>query len=157
MDTATPGMTPGRQTVVGLDILRLVAALLVVSYHFLFFSWVEPAGYGGIRDAVNADIAFPQALPFAWWGWVGVELFFVFSGFVITMSASGKSAADFASGRVARLYPALLFFSSCALVISRSAGLLSPDKALVRWLRAVTRFPKGPWIAGVIWERKSVV
>src|SRR3546814_7780534 len=72
-------MTPGRQAVVGLDILLLVAALLVVSYHFLFFSWVEPAGYGGIRDAVNADIAFPQALPFAWWGWVGVELFFVIS------------------------------------------------------------------------------
>src|SRR3546814_18905351 len=77
MDTATPGMAPGRQTVVGLDILRLLAALLVVSYHFLFFSWVEPAGYGGIRDAVSADIAFPQALPFAWWGWVGVDLFFV--------------------------------------------------------------------------------
>src|SRR3546814_4731667 len=87
------------------------------------------------------------ALPiFAWWGWVGVELFFVISGFVITMSASGKSAADFAAGRIARLYPALLFFSSCALVISSSAGLLSPDKALVRWLRAVTLFPKGPWI-----------
>src|SRR3546814_11452669 len=110
MDTATPGMTPGRQTVVGLDILRLVAALLVVSYHFLFFSWVEPAGYGGIRDAVNAVIAFPQALPFAWGGWVGVELFFVISGFVITSYASGQSAASFSGGRFAWSFSGLHFF-----------------------------------------------
>src|SRR3546814_20773794 len=123
-------MTPGRQAVVGLDILLLVAALLVVSYHFLFFSWVEPAGYGGIRDAVNADIAFPQALRFAWRGWVGVELFFVIAGFVITRSASGKSAADYTTGHITRLSPVLLFFSSCAHVILINADKLTTYKRI---------------------------
>ncbi len=151
METATPGKVSGRQTVVGLDILRLFAALLVVSYHFLFFSWVEPAGYGGIRDAVGASIAFPDALPFAWWGWIGVELFFVISGFVITRSALGNSASGFAAGRIVRLYPALFFFSIWPFLIMAGTGLLPFGKALIRWLRTVTLFPKGPWIDGVIW------
>jgi peptidoglycan/LPS O-acetylase OafA/YrhL len=151
MDSVTFDNAGRRRTVVGLDILRLFAALLVVSYHFLFFSWAEPAGHGGIRDAVSADIAFPGAVAFSWWGWVGVELFFVISGFVISMSATGKSATDFAVGRLARLYPALLCFSVAALIVVIGGGILSAPIALDRWLRAATLFPQGPWIDGVIW------
>lgn len=151
MDLPAANGETRRPTVVGLDVLRLFAALLVVSYHFLFFSWIEPVGHEGIRDAVNADIAFPGAVGFSWWGWIGVELFFVISGYVISMSAGRKTPIGFAIDRIVRLYPALLFFSTCALVVVIGAGVSPVPIAVEHWIRAATLFPKGPWIDGVIW------
>lgn len=40
------------------------------------------------------------------YGWLGVELFFLISGFVICMSCWGKRPQDFFISRVVRLYPA---------------------------------------------------
>lgn len=142
---------PRRGTIVGLDLLRLCAALLVVFYHVFFFSWVEPRGDAGISDAVGRFVAFPGAVPFCSWGWVGVDLFFVISGFVITMSAHGKAPLNFAVGRFARLYPALLCFALLSFVIVLCAGLLPPGRAALALLRALVLFPRGPWIDGVIW------
>ncbi len=42
-------------------------------------------------------------------GILGVELFFLISGFVILMSAWGRSIGQFAASRIARLYPAYWF------------------------------------------------
>ncbi|MFD7167066.1 acyltransferase family protein [Streptomyces violascens] len=43
---------------------------------------------------------------FAEFGWLGVEVFFLVSGFVICMSVWGRSLGDFAVSRVSRLFPA---------------------------------------------------
>ncbi len=142
---------PRHRTVAGLDLLRLAAALLVVCYHYLFFSWVEPRGHGGTSDAVGMNLHYLAAVPYTSWGWIGVDLFFVISGFVITMSSKGKHARDFAAGRFARLFPTLFFFATLSLAVVLGAGLLPVSHALIAWVRAVTLFPKGPWIDGVIW------
>ncbi|MFD2224487.1 acyltransferase family protein [Microvirga arabica] len=142
---------PVRRTVIGLDVLRFIAALLVVCFHYFFLSWIEPAGWGGVRDAVGAEVTYSEAIAFTWWGWVGAELFFVISGFVITMSAVGKSATDFAIERAARLLPALLVFSTLSLIVVLGEGLLTPGEAFYRWARALVLLPSGPWIDGVIW------
>ncbi len=133
-----------------MDVLRVVAALMVVFYHFFFYSWHE-TGNGGLREVIGHPIAFPEAVSATWWGWIGVYIFFVISGFVITMSAEGKTARVFAIGRVGRLYPALLVFASLALMVAVVSTTLAPADAAMRWLRGVALFPKGPWIDGAIW------
>lgn len=95
--------TSGREGVArveALDLLRLVAALGVVLFHYGFHG---PSLHGPL------DSALPQIGPFARYGFLGVPLFFVISGFVIAYSAEGRSAPAFAIARVSRIYPAFLF------------------------------------------------
>lgn len=141
-----------RRTTVGtLDALRLVAALMVVLYHFLFMSWTEPAGNAGIRDVIGAAPPLPAFLPWASVGWVGVEVFFVISGFVITMSAYGKTPGRFARDRFARIFPGLVTFATLAWAAVVVAGVLPLGEATLRWLRSIVLFPQGPWIDGALW------
>ncbi|GGU37286.1 acyltransferase family protein [Streptomyces violascens] len=80
-----------------LDGLRLVAALMVVFYHYVALS----RSWGH-----NPATIFPTLHKFAEFGWLGVEVFFLVSGFVICMSVWGRSLGDFAVSRVSRLFPA---------------------------------------------------
>ncbi|MEV6602456.1 acyltransferase [Actinoplanes sp. NPDC051346] len=98
--TATAAPRP-RHRIEALDGLRLVAALMVVGYHFVAYdrSAVPPWG-------VAADQAFPWLYLPASYGWLGVQLFFVISGFVICLSAWDRTPGDFLRSRVIRLYPA---------------------------------------------------
>lgn len=81
-----------------LDALRLLAALAVALYHYTTFWAVDgthsPAHY------------LPSASRVTVYGFLGVEVFFMISGFVIGMSSWGKRLGDYAASRVARLYPA---------------------------------------------------
>ena len=94
--TATPA--PARERFALVDGLRLVAALGVVLYHFT------------ARDnpAWHTDVArvFPHLGGVTVYGALGVELFFLISGFVILMSAWGRTVPGFVASRVGRLYPA---------------------------------------------------
>ncbi|MBM0224956.1 acyltransferase [Micromonospora sicca] len=84
-----------------LDGLRLGAALMVVGYHLV-----------GDKIGVwqpSAATAFGPLHSVAKYGFLGVQLFFVISGFVICMSAWGRSLGDFFVSRVVRLYPAYWF------------------------------------------------
>ncbi|MFE6779655.1 acyltransferase family protein [Streptomyces sp. NPDC057702] len=80
-----------------LDGLRLVAALMVVLFHYV-------ALYGGWEN--NPRAVFPSLHSYARYGWLGVEVFFLISGFVICMSTWGRSLGDFVVSRVSRVYPA---------------------------------------------------
>ncbi|NXY98361.1 acyltransferase [Streptomyces sp. BR123] len=54
------------------------------------------------------------------YGWLGVELFFIVSGFVICMSAWGRTTGEFAVSRVSRLFPAYwaaVVFTSTVLFV----------------------------------------
>ncbi|RUU08840.1 acyltransferase, partial [Mesorhizobium sp. M7A.T.Ca.TU.009.01.3.2] len=57
-----------------LDLLRLAAALAVVFFHY-FFRGAAAEGY--------LAQGYPLAAPFALYGYLGVNLFFLISGFVI--------------------------------------------------------------------------
>jgi peptidoglycan/LPS O-acetylase OafA/YrhL len=84
-----------------IDGLRAVAVLAVVAYH-----------------------AWPHALP---GGFVGVDVFFVISGFLITriLLAPGFSFASFYARRVRRIFPALLIVLAATVAIG--ATFLPPD------------------------------
>ncbi|MEU9162110.1 acyltransferase [Streptomyces sp. NPDC048424] len=89
------GAAGGRLAV--LDGVRVLAALSVLFYHYVVLdsAWGEPTK--GV---------FPAAHGFAVYGWLGVEIFFLVSGFVICMSTWGRTVGDFAVSRISRLFPA---------------------------------------------------
>ncbi|MBB6348347.1 acyltransferase family protein [Nonomuraea muscovyensis] len=93
-----PRRAPGDGRLAELDLLRFIAALAVLAFHYL----VAYASAWGDRPAE----LFPAVAPLAGLGILGVELFFVISGFVILMSAWGRGLGAFAWSRVVRLYPA---------------------------------------------------
>ncbi|WP_413808990.1 acyltransferase family protein [Streptomyces sp. OE57] len=84
-----------------LDGLRLLAALMVAAYH-----------YGGrdgeITEAWGSSprAQFPTLSSYFAYGCLGVQIFFVISGFVICMSGWGRPLRSFFASRVSRLYPA---------------------------------------------------
>jgi peptidoglycan/LPS O-acetylase OafA/YrhL len=82
-----------------LDLLRFVAAAAVMLHHFTGVP--APEWPGG-----NARTIFPGLGQVTRFGFLGVELFFLISGFVILMSAWDRRVGDFAVSRVVRLFPA---------------------------------------------------
>ncbi|MEV7972673.1 acyltransferase [Cellulomonas sp. NPDC089187] len=93
--TAVP--VPRGSRLVALDGLRFLAAAGVLLYHFIAR---ETDAWG--RDL--AEVA-PALAPTATYLSLGPELFFVISGFVILMTAWGRSVPDIIGSRVGRLYP----------------------------------------------------
>ncbi|WP_123740481.1 acyltransferase family protein [Salana multivorans] len=83
-----------------MDALRLVAALAVVLFHFTARDHVR---WGSDRLPHDVFGAFSGVTVY---GYAGVHLFFVVSGFVILMSVWGRSVPQFLASRVSRLYPA---------------------------------------------------
>lgn len=72
-----------------LDVMRFGAALSVLMYHYIMGSKL-----------------FPGMSIIGRYGFLGVNLFFMISGFVIILSAYDSKPSDFVISRIARLYPA---------------------------------------------------
>ncbi|MFE9909113.1 acyltransferase family protein [Streptomyces clavifer] len=113
-----------------LDGLRLLAALMVAAYHY--------GGRGGDITAAwgsSPAVQFPTAHTWFAYGPLGVQIFFVISGFVICMSGWGRSLSSFFASRVARLMPA--YWAAVVLVTLVFAlpvvayEAVSPSDALV--------------------------
>ncbi|MFE2598480.1 acyltransferase family protein [Streptomyces sp. NPDC059396] len=90
-----------------IDGMRLLAALMVAVHHYVGTYRVNQPG-NAIWDRPTSDI-MPTVFRFAAYGWIGVEIFFVISGFVICMSCWGRTPRQFFVSRVIRLYPAYWF------------------------------------------------
>ncbi|MFF3884902.1 acyltransferase family protein [Streptomyces sp. NPDC001914] len=113
-----------------LDGLRLVAALMVAGYH-----------YGG-RDGevvqawgTSPKHQFPTLHHLFAYGCLGVQVFFVISGFVICMSGWGRPLRSFFASRASRLLPA--YWAAIVIVTAVFAlpvvayKTVSPSDALV--------------------------
>ncbi|MEU5314842.1 acyltransferase [Streptomyces sp. NPDC021562] len=138
-----------RPRLLALDGLRLLAALMVCLYHY--------TGRGGVVSASwhqNPAHIFPTLSRAAVYGNLGVEFFFVISGFVICMSSWGRSLGDFFRSRVARLYPAywvaLLLVTGASLVLPAVVHAVRFDEFLVNL--TMLQQPMGvPRVLGVCW------
>ncbi|MFE5819778.1 acyltransferase family protein [Streptomyces sp. NPDC056479] len=147
---ARPPVRPRRESRLrALDGLRLMAALMVCMYHFsgkngeVANSWHQSPG-----------VMFPTLSQFSTYGSLGVQFFFVISGFVICMSSWGRSLGDFFRSRISRLYPAywvaIVMVTGAAVLLPVVVHPVRPDEFLVNL--TMMQQPLGvPRVLGVCW------
>jgi peptidoglycan/LPS O-acetylase OafA/YrhL len=109
------------QRIPEIDLLRFSAACMVVVFHFFSL----PPGALLVQR-------------FAAFGFVGVHLFFLVSGFVILMTAERRTAVGFVNSRLARLYPT---FWTCVLITSTVRFLCGEPPPLAVIAANMTMFP----------------
>ena len=84
-----------------LDYGRFAAAFSVLLYHYTF---------NGFRNGKISSIGPVDFITYVThFGKIGVEFFFIISGYVIYYSAQNKTPGEFAFSRIKRLYPAFWF------------------------------------------------
>ena len=96
--TAPSTKIQSQPRIILLDMLRLFAALIVVCFHWFF------RGPASGDQATNIAVANNIAM----YGYIGVDWFFIISGFVIAWTAEGRTALQFALARFIRIYPAFV-------------------------------------------------
>ncbi len=133
-----------RRRVEILDPLRFVAAMSVVFYHY---------GFRGAAADGLTNISLPGVSHLAKYGYLGVEMFFMISGFIIAHSAHGRNPREFAIARVIRIYPG---FVACmtltALVLLWAAPGVSVSP--IQWAANLIIYAPGlgqEYVDGVYW------
>lgn len=129
-----------------IDFLRGFACISVLAFHFLS---------RGPQTGTMPGVDFPYAEALARYGYLGVHLFFVISGFVILMSAQGATPRSFVASRASRLYPALWV---AATLTAGAAWLLSDVRFAVSGadylvnLSMLAHWFKVPYVDGAYWS-----
>ena len=91
--------------------VRIITALWVVAFHWFLIK----------SPGRNLKVPYDTSWLPKWLygvsnlGWLGVDIFFILSGAVISMSALGKDATSFASARFMRIFPAYFICTLSAL------------------------------------------
>lgn len=122
------GRVGDRRQFLGLDILRFGAALLVALSHLGVAS-----GFGYFVRGV-----------------IGVQMFFILSGFLIAYTGNGLAPAVFLTRRIVRLMPAVWVCASICAALALFAGDGVGDVAN-RYIRTMVLWPAGRWIDGIYW------
>jgi peptidoglycan/LPS O-acetylase OafA/YrhL len=128
-----------------IDLLRFIAALAVVFFHYSF------RGYAA--DAASI-MPYPWLAPAAKYGYLGANLFFIISGFVILMTAEHGSLRSFVSSRVVRLYPAFWVCCTLSFAAILAAGAPRFHATVPQYLANMTMlsgFMGVDWIDGSYW------
>lgn len=126
-----------------LDALRGLAALGVVLFHYTY-------KYEQIfNDGVMNKYIFN-------YGFLGVQLFFIISGFVIFMTISKvKSGKEFVLKRFFRLYPVFWICLIITFIITSLSGIERFERTFMEFLLNFTMIPdlfKARMIDGVYWS-----
>ena len=138
-------MSISRDRVTEIDLLRIIAALAVVFFHYTF------RGYAAGDLSI---MPYPLLAPIAKYGYYGVDLFFMLSGFVILMTASNGSITKFVASRIARLFPAFWICCTITFVAILLIGGKHFSASLSQYLINMTMlngFFDVPSIDGVYW------
>jgi peptidoglycan/LPS O-acetylase OafA/YrhL len=128
-----------------IDLLRFFAVIAVVFFHYAF------RGYTADKMSV---MPYPLA-PIAKYGYFGVHLFFMISGFVILMTASSGNLRRFIVSRVARLYPAFWVCCTITFAITMLIGAPRYTASVSQYLINMTMlsgFVSVKSIDGVYWS-----
>lgn len=142
----TPDHDQSQGRVEVLDLLRLFAVLAVLLFHYGF--------RGAAADGFTA-VSLAEIAPIAKYGYLGVQFFFIISGFVIAYSAEGRTAAAFAIARIARIYPGFLFCMTVTCLVTLAIGAPRFETTALRWfanLFIVAPALKQPFMDGAYWS-----
>lgn len=128
-----------------LDWMRFLAAGSVLCFHYLF---------NGVYNGKIDSIGYSPAAAVAKYGYLGVDLFFLISGFVIAYSVRGKTARQFAVSRGVRLYPAfwvaVLITATVTVFLGHGPLSVTPVQVLAN-LTMVHQLLGQPSVDGVYW------
>ncbi|MFI6815655.1 acyltransferase family protein [Nonomuraea sp. NPDC050328] len=130
------------------DALRLLAALCVVLYHYTFSGWSKN----------ETAVVFAAESTVTRYGYLGVDLFFLISGFVVLMSAWGRTPRQFAVSRLVRLYPAYWFGIAVTSIVILTLGQglyqVTPVQFLVNltMFQAVADIPNVDVVYWTLWS-----
>ncbi|HEK0773445.1 TPA: acyltransferase [Proteus mirabilis] len=131
----------------GLDLFRFIAALFVILFHYT---------YRGSQSDHFISISFPEIDFITKYGYLGVQFFFMISGFVIMMSSHHGSYKKFLISRISRLYPT--FWLCCTLtyiitlLLNDNIALSANLKQYFVNLTMLAGFFKVPSIDGAYWS-----
>lgn len=123
---AEPARTKRAPRLSALDVLRFLAALSVVGYHYTVKAPAAPEWDGPVPQ---------QLVGFGTWaayGAMGVSLFFVISGFVILMTAWGRDVPHFVASRIGRLFPGYWVSAAVAAVLTVVAWPAGLERSLTK-------------------------
>ena len=120
-----------------LDHGRFLAALWVLASHYL---------YNGTQTGkIESISAIPGVGDFVKYGYLGVDFFFIISGYVIFFSAQNKSAGDFLTSRAVRLFPA---FWVAVLLTSAMAFFIGGELMSVTAPQVIANLTMFPTLLG---------
>ncbi|TCV97931.1 acyltransferase family protein [Biostraticola tofi] len=120
----------GKIRVEALDGLRFFAFLMVIMYHYMFASPLS-----GLLPKELAVRSF-------FYGDFGVDLFFIISGIVISLSSDGRKPFDFIKSRINRILPTFFIFSVVALIFSISLPMVEFKERAESLIYSLTFFPQ---------------
>lgn len=126
--------------------MRFLAALYVLFYHYCF------RGYS--KDNLST-LQFSSLEEFSKYGYLGVDLFFMISGFVIFMSALNSDITKFMISRFSRLYPAYwacLLLTASVLLFWGAPGHIPSISEILFNLTMFHGFFGIPHVDGVYWS-----
>jgi peptidoglycan/LPS O-acetylase OafA/YrhL len=137
------------EQVVGLDLLRFFAACFVMMYHLGFWYLILADTYPLTTLHISQISQYTSSA--TKYGFVGVEIFFVISGYVVSFSIEGRTRSQYLRARFLRLWPTVWVCATVCLILA-IATRQGPIWMLVSpYIRSIVIFPKGPWIDGVYW------
>jgi peptidoglycan/LPS O-acetylase OafA/YrhL len=137
---------PEQRRVEVLDLLRLFAVGAVLLFHYGF--------RGAVADGFT-DLSLPGLIPVAKYGYFGVQLFFIISGFVIAYSAEGRTASAFAVARASRIYPGFVLCMTLTFMLTLAIGAPRLEASITQWLAnllIVSPALKQPFMDGAYWS-----
>lgn len=124
-----------------LDIVRLLAAFAVLFYHY----------------SIYIDSSNPL-FPILDFGYLGVNFFFILSGFVITASAQNRNAFEFVKARALRLYPAFIICLLITVIVNFTIKDLSyPIHQILANATILNDYLKIENIDGVYWTLQAEI
>jgi len=106
-----------------MDYLRFVAALSVIFFHY--------CSNGILSGKISSIDNFGLLSVISEYGYLGVDLFFIISGFVILYSVENKTADGFANARFVRLYPAYI---ACMTITALATAIWGNGVSLMQYL-----------------------
>ena len=138
-----------------IDFLRFIACLSVVIYHFTA-RWSGILPYGPLVKGAPWNL-----------GWVGVNLFFIISGYVVSHTLlKSFNAKEFILKRITRIYPALWLILPIVFLgqyfipysifkdLSTLANLLGSMTLVPPSVLNLPNIVNFDWLTGVLWTLK---
>lgn len=149
LDIGKVELHPAKREILGIDLVRFTSAVMVLGFHLCFWNFFEKARL--LYTLLGSTTIGDRWGPVTYFGWIGVEVFFVISGFIIAYSAENATAFTFFRGRFIRLMPSIWLCSVVSLPVAYWVEHQPAVSVAKLFAKSLILYPVGPWIQGVLW------